>query len=104
MLLVCHLEVGDIERPRSTTGFDKHLGFVHLTHFHAERFPFLEVSRDVDMATGTSTLTHAEELRESLIPLNGGLVYTSVLPNFVSITVNREFTVRIFFISLTQFA
>ena len=90
MRLVGHLEVGHVEGARATAGFDEHLGFVHLTHLHAEFFPLLEVSRDVDMATGTGTLTLAEVLREVVCSLDRRRIVTVVLIDFVGCAINRE--------------
>ena len=87
-----HLEVGHVERTRLTTGFYEHLGFVHLTHLHAEFFPFLEVSRNVDMTARTGSLTLAEVLWESLVILDRGGVVALVLVNFVGCTINRKLT------------
>ena len=95
MLLVCHLEVGDIEGTSTAAGFDEHLGFVHLTHPHAEGFPLLEMSRDVDMATGTGVTTHAEILGECRSTFNGRLLDTGILPNFVLGAIHLEFTLSL---------
>ena len=92
MSLVRHLEVAHVKRTRTTTGFDEHLGFVHLTHLHTEGFPLLEVSCDVDMTALTGTLTLAEVLREGRITLDRGGIVTLVLVNFVGGTINLEFT------------